>query len=227
MNSMGVDKRACLSSLAKRRQSTRWDGYKSIADYHKGVYECDFVSPYAKSAGNINSSIMVILQDWSSDYSLSRPMIDEGARDLGYTPSEPTNRNLARLLKNTFGLSISDIYATNVFPFVKLGGMSDRIPFADLIRAARQFALPQIEIVNPRLVICLGMDTFNALRVACGYSRTPNMETAIKGHFAVGSSHIWYQAHTGHFGQISRNKGGADRVSRDWIRMKESMMRSE
>ena len=37
-----------LLGLAKLRQATRWPGYTSIADYHEGAYECDFVSPYTK-----------------------------------------------------------------------------------------------------------------------------------------------------------------------------------
>jgi hypothetical protein len=61
-----MDKRARLLSLARLRQSTRWRGYTSIADYHGGVYECDFVSPYTKTAGNSDAEIMVLLQDWSS-----------------------------------------------------------------------------------------------------------------------------------------------------------------
>jgi hypothetical protein len=150
---------------------------------------------------------------------LSGPL-DEGARDLGYTPSEPTNRNLARLLKATFGLSISDVYGTNLFPFVKPGGMSDRIPDGDLVRAAQEFALPQIDIVSPRLVICLGMVTFNALRIARDLPHAGNMEAAINSPFTTGNSRVWYQARTGHFGQVSRNKGGVDRVSQDWLGMK-------
>jgi hypothetical protein len=217
-----MDKPARLLSLARLRQATRWAGYRSIADYHGGVYECDFVSPYTKSAGNVDAEIMVLLQDWCSHESLSGPL-DEAARDLGYTPSEPTNRNLARLLQATFGLSISDVYATNLFPFVKPRGMSEPILDSDLVRAAREFALPQIEIVNPSLVVCLGMVTFNALRVTCGLPVAENMDMALNSPFMAGDSHVWYQAHTGHFGQANRNKGGVDRVSQDWLRMKSAV----
>ena len=37
----------------------------------------------------------------------------------------------------------------------------------DFVRAANEFALPQIQIVEPKIVICLGLATFNALRRAC------------------------------------------------------------
>ncbi|MEI8372161.1 MAG: hypothetical protein WCJ35_04905 [Planctomycetota bacterium] len=217
-----LNKRSRLLSLARLRQSTRWDGYNSIADYHDGAYECDSVSPYTKTARNVDANIMVILLDWASDCALSGPL-DRDARDLGYTRSLTTNINLVRLLNDTFGLSLSDVYGTNLFPFVKPGGMSAGIPDRDLKRAALEFALPQIDIVNPRLVICLGMDTFNPIRRQYGLSRAKNMEAAISSPFTIGNTKVWFQAHTGYFGQMMRNKGSVDQVMLDWKRMKDAL----
>jgi hypothetical protein len=58
-----MDKQDALLALAKLRQGTRWPGYNCIGDYHAGAYECDLVSPYTKSAGNVDAEIMVMLQD--------------------------------------------------------------------------------------------------------------------------------------------------------------------
>lgn len=215
-----MDKRARLLALAKHRQAETWPGYHSIADYHHGAYECDHVSPVTKSAGHVDAQVMILLQDWSSHDALSG-RLDIGARDLGYTPSEPTFRNLERLLSSTFDLSLSDVYATNLLPFVKPGGMSASLQERDLVRAAVEFGIPQIEIVRPKIVICLGMATFNAVRKAAGLPSARNMQDAIDSTFSVGGSRVWFQAHTGHFGQISRNKGGVNRVTADWERMKD------
>lgn len=214
-----MDKRARLLELAKLRQASHWPDYKSIKDYHNGAYECDYVSPYTKTAGNVDADVMVMLQDWSSDESLRQPL-DLDAQRLGYTPTLPTNLRLEQLLTNTFGLCLSNVYGTNLFPFVKPGGMSSHIQKRDLIKAARQFALPQIEIVSPRLVICLGLVTFESLQSACGLAPAGKMEIAINSPFSVGKSRVWCQAHTGALGQMNRNKGGVDRVSQDWLRMK-------
>jgi hypothetical protein len=212
-------KQSELLALAKLRQRTRYPGYKCIGDYHAGVYECDFVSPHTKTAGHIDSEIMVMLQDWASDEFLNGPFHEPSAK-LGHTPSLPTNRNLTRLLNKTFGINLRDVYGTNLFPFVKLGGMSVSIRQADLDAAARQFALPQIRVVNPVLVICLGLVTFNALRKACGLKRCTNIYAAIESPFNIGAVRVWCQAHTGALGQNNRNKGGVDRVSEDWQKMK-------
>jgi hypothetical protein len=214
-----MSKQSELLALAKRRQSTKWDRYTGIGDYHDGRYECDFVSPYTKSAGNVDAEIMVMLQDWSSDEAMKEPF-DEECANLGYTPSLQTNKTLIRLLNKTFELTLRDIYATNLFPFIKPGKMSERIPQRDLIAAGREFALPQVRIVNPKLVICLGLVTFNALRRACDFNACRPFSVAIENPFNVDSTRVWCQAHTGALGQKNRNRAGVSRAPDDWLRMK-------
>lgn len=218
-----MSKEEALAELAKMRQSTRWDGYRCIGDYHDGAYECLFVSPYTKSAHNIAASVMVILQDWSSDSSLSGHL-DNDSVVIGHTPHLATNKNLKRLLNETFNLTLGETYGTNLFPFVKHGGMSSKISRSDLARAAREFCIPQIRIVSPQLVICLGLAVFNAIRETQGLSRMDTLSLALESPFKIGSSAIWCQAHTGARGQNTRNKGDRQRTTRDWLQMKQAVL---
>ena len=213
-----MDKNQQLLLLAKKRQRTRLPGYGCIGDFHDRVYECDYVSPYTKSAGNVDATVMVLLQDWSSADRLSGP-INENAMKLGHTPELPTNRNLVALLKAHFGFGLSDIYATNIFPFVKQGNLSARIPVRVLTETAMDFAVPQIEIVNPVIAACLGKDTFNALRRAHGAKPVATLEEGIRSPFFICGTEVWCQAHTGALGRINRNRHGVDRVTSDWARM--------
>ena len=212
-----------LKALARKRQSCHWRGYKGIGDYHSGAYECDFVSPYTKTAGNVGSHIMVILQDWSSDAALSQPL-NRDCVTYGYATNLYTNRNLERLLQEHFSASLRDIYATNLFPFVKRGQMGTTIPRSDLVRAAQDFALPQINTVRPKLAICLGLVTFNALCEACGHEPVYPIAAAIRAPFSLGPTRVWCQAHTGARGQNNRNSG-RKRVPEDWKRMKKDLSR--
>ena len=216
-----IGKVAALCDLARKRQETRWPGYKCIGDYFDGAYECDHVSPYTKAANNVDANVFILLQDWSSDQALGRSL-DSDARDFGYTRSDPTNIRLERLLGTHFQLSLDRTYTTNLFPFVKMGNMSARIAVADLTRAANEFAVPQVEIVRPRLVICLGLSTYNALRRARGCRLVRSVSDAGETRFDIGGAEVWCQAHTGALGQINRNRGGIDRVSPDWERMARS-----
>jgi restriction system protein len=205
-----------LYALAQKRKATRWPGYGCIGDYHAGAYECDFVSPYSITAGNVDADIFVMLQDWSSDESL-REALDEVSARYGLTPSWPTNRRLMELLSSHFGILLSDTYGTNLFPFIKMGAISSSIPMGDMVRAAKEFAIPQIRIVKPRLVICLGLTTFKAIQVAYGLPPAQSVGLAIASPFTVDGTRIWCQAHTGSLGQNNRKRA---QVAVDWNSMK-------
>lgn len=197
---------------------SRWAGYKCIGDYHGGVYECDFVSPYTRSAGNVEAELMVLLQDWASDDVLSGPVLPERLA-TGHDPHRRTNQRLRELLRQHLGLELAQVYATNVFPFVKVGSMSESIRKKDLVRAAREFAIPQIEFVGPRFAVCLGKAAFNAVAVAAGRPEAKLLADAIASPFGIGKTRVWCQAHTGQQSTNIRNRGGVDRVTRDWACM--------
>lgn len=217
-----MSKEQKLKALAKHRQESRWEGYHCLADYRNGTLECEeHVSPYTKGAHNLDALVMVMLQDWSSDRTL-RNAQSPASSEFGHDPKIPTNIRLKELLKSTFGLGLKETYATNLFPFIKNGLMSARIPTKDLQRAAVEFAIPQIEIVKPKIVICLGKNTFNAIRVAHGLSHAPTMESAIASPFNIGESTVWAQAHTGSWGQGNRNRGRPGRTFEDWKQMKDA-----
>ena len=211
----------------KRRRKDVLPGYKRLGDYSNADFECNFVSPYSKGAHNLNADVMILLQDWSSDQALRRSV---GASELGRDPNLPTNRNLCSLMKSSLAMELSETYATNLFPFIKAGGLSSRIPFADFVVAAKEFAIPQIRIIAPRLVVCLGKTTFNTLRVvaaqlglAPGLSRCRDMSTAIDSPFDIEFSgrtvSIWAQAHPGAWGQRNRNMDDPGQTLMDWKKM--------
>jgi uracil-DNA glycosylase len=204
-----------LRRLAAKRAADSW-GYKNLADFHGGAHECAFVSPYTKSAGNVASDIVVMLQDWASEEGLSGPLIADSLR-LGYTPNVGTDINLIRLLGEHFKVALGDVYATNLFPFIKRGGMSSAIPRKDLVRAAKAFGWPQIEAIRPRLVIALGLDTFNALCEGVDVATASKMDLAIRKPVDRDATRVWCQAHTG--GRGLANRGGKVNVSADWAAM--------
>lgn len=215
-----MNKEKELFELAKKRQKTKYKDYKNIWEFPQIGDWSNFVSPYTKSANNFDSNIMVMLQDWSSEDTLGKSK-DKDIDDMikcGYTQRFPTNMKLIELLGKHFDVKLNKIYATNLFPFIKKGGSSSRIPQKDLIFAAKEFGLPQIKIINPKIVICLGLPTFNALRKAKD-SKLVNcyrLDDAFEQRFEYNQSTIFCQAHTGSWGQKIRKK---DRVKEDWLMM--------
>ncbi len=208
-----------LAELARLRQTTRWPGYRGIGDFYDGFYECDHVSPYTITACNVNSPIMVVLQDWASEEGMGDEP-DPVVRNQGYSPNGRTNVTLERLLKAHFGLAIRETYATNLFPFVKPGKMNSPIPFEILERAAHVFALPQIKIVEPQLVIILGVASFRAIAFAVGgLIGWPKLADAIENPIQSGDVKLWCQAHTGRSGSTGRAAANWALMAREFGRM--------
>jgi restriction system protein len=170
-SSKKADRLAALAQLRRHPDAgTCRDGYsrdyRRIEEFHDRYYDRhDWVSPWTLSACNVDSDLMIVGQDWASeDFLLKDP--DPKIRQFSHDPALATNRNLKRLLQEAFGRRFEDTFATNAFVFAKPGGMNSRLPVADLILSATRYALKEVEIVRPRMVICLGIGTFNAVRSA-------------------------------------------------------------
>lgn len=218
MDTSQQDKTSLLRQLAMKRQSddqsclTRI--YKQVGDIHGGVYDSwGLVSPWSKSACNVNSSVMIVAQDWTSEDSAKK---QPSNFELGYSPELPTNRNLQAFLKDYFRMSFGDVYATNLFVFVKPGSLSARIPSKDLLYSARTYTLAEIQIVNPRIVICLGSATFTALCKAIGV-KPPNFKESVDNPVSYGETLVFGVPHTGGFG--TKNAGGLENVRKIWARL--------
>jgi len=221
---MNVEKLRRLKELGSKRKAAAWDGYFQISDFHDGKYDSEFVSPYTKGADNTDSKVFLLLQDWSSFDFLSNPVLDLDAIRIGRTPHLPTNRNLAKLLKEFFQSGLNDVFATNLFPFIKPGKMNQRIETTNYLRAAHEFAIPQIEIVDPQIVVCFGLQVAKAMRRAVAELATKKLGDIIGSPVIVRSRQYWFQAHPGGQGMAAR--GGFQKLRSDWASMIASMQSS-
>ena len=208
-----MDKIDRLRLLAIERKADERPGYFRLSDFHEGAYDRhDHVSPWSLSAHNADAQLLILLQDWSSSDVLSRD-IDREAVEKGYTPSLRTNVNLIDLVRQHFGLNISETYVTNLFVFIKPGGISARIPMSDMEYCAERYAIPQIRIVCPPVALCVGLQTLNAVRLALGESPV-RAAAAANEPLQVGSTLVFGVPHTGWWGTI--NAGGRREVDAIW-----------
>ncbi len=124
----------------------------------------NWISPYTKGACQPNG-IAVVLQDWASESGLLGQH-DPRITALGRDPDRITNQRLEALLQIVLGTSLCNVYATNVFPFVKPGAMSSSISQALVNRTAQTFTAPELAIANPKLILALGKMAQRALQKA-------------------------------------------------------------
>ena len=151
--------------LAEERASTCWLPHKQPEEF--GYDFRTWVSPYTKGAYKYGG-LAFVLQDWASADGLCGTINPEIQR-YGRTPALMTNVRLEHLLGRLLGLRLADVYVTNAFPFVKAGGMSASLRDSDVRRAARRFAVRELELAKPRLVLALGGVAYSALG-HCGVS---------------------------------------------------------
>lgn len=216
------DKLLRISNLSAKRRADHYKNYQSLGGIFNGLYDKhEFVSPWTISACNVDSPLMLIAQDWASEDGLLSEQ-DESKRNviqrLGYCPSLQTNRNLQRLLHDHFGLTFEDVYATNAFVFIKSGGMSARIPSADLLYSVKHYTLEEIKIVLPKMVICIGATTHKTLLRSIG-ARVTSIEESLRSPIEFFGAAIYGSYHTGAWGTKA---AGGEKGMRDlWKRLGE------
>jgi hypothetical protein len=212
---MSVEQKcAALRQLARKRRRDSIQGYFRLSDFHGGYYECCFVSPWTKSAHNVDADVMVLGQDWSSSDSLNRRRVPE-QRKKGQTWNLPTNIRLRDFLKQHMQLDFCETYATNVFPFIKKGPTNARIRPIDMRYCAKEYTIPEMEIVAPKMAICLGKSTFEALELSLGEKPRQFADAFLpKWRIKYRSTEIYGVPHPGSWG--IRNAGGIEQVHARW-----------
>lgn len=213
-----INKHESLKKIRDLRVLTRYEGFFSIEDFFSSNIDGMHLSPFTKSSQNVDSDIVFILQDWASEDFINKGLNDE-AIELGYDPNIMTNKNLINLLKEHFDKNLKDIYTTNLFPYIKKGGMNARIPSRFLKKSATDFIVPIINIIKPRLVVCFGLSVFNTIRQTHGLKNVPNIEQAVNSPFTHRNSIYFCQAHPGMLGKNNRNRNSTNKVHNDWNKM--------
>ena len=187
--------RTALAELGRRRREAHAPcRHLNLSQIKNGEYDCDLVSPREKWSGNVNSEVLVFLRDWwgadklqaasgSAHEELIRKGIVEGLR---------TNVDLDdRLQLHGFG-SARDVYATNLFPWARVG----RATYPQLRSGAIAYGLPMIDILRPKLVVAMGPNIYRALHEADrGSSPSVTREQIVECPFRIGRTWVIGQAH--------------------------------
>jgi hypothetical protein len=213
-----MGKKEELAELVELRRSETHASYISLSAYDGGFYDLDFVVPWTAGAKNLEASLMIVGQDWISEEFLkknSQPEKRAARREFGQDAMLPTNINLKRLLKAHFGALFSDTYATDISVFIKPGDMDGDVPMKDLRYFAKKYTLPQIKIVEPRMVLCLGSRAFNAIWRAIDEPQMKLSDACLPtAHTVVEGAEIYGVPHTGSWGSV--NAGGDVGVAERW-----------
>lgn len=220
---MENDKAARLAALVTKRRSETNSSYHHLHSFEGGKWDCEHVVPWTKSACNLDASLMIIGQDWASEAFLKDPKYNSPERikartEAGQDEYLPTNRRLKSFLKTHFATPFAETYAIDVLVFIKPGAMTGNVPMKDMLYCAETYALPQIQIVQPVMALCLGSKTFNSLRRALGRSDLALREACEPtAHTIYNGTEIYGVPHTGGLGHAAA--GGMENVDGIWSRL--------
>lgn len=221
---MSIEKLSLIRNISMKIESDSLASLKGkyfkVSDFNDGIYyDPDYISPISKSAHNLNSKVLIILQDWASyDFLISQDHTPEKIK-TGIDLSLPTNKRLQLYLLNYFGINFYETYAINLFPYIKLGNISALIPIHDYLYSIENFIEPFIKSFEANIVIAVGSTNYNILRRFKKISKI-NIKDTYLDPFKIGNSVVLGVPHTGGMG--TANAGGEDKVKSIWKKLSDN-----
>ncbi|SDJ99880.1 restriction system protein [Bradyrhizobium sp. Rc2d] len=215
-----MNKSAALGELVAKRRNETELAYHHLHSFDQGMWDCEHVVPWTKSACNVDAALILIGQDWASEKFLREPRYNTSERvsarkAAGQDEYLPTNRRLKSLLRTHFRMEFAQTYATDVLVFIKPGNMTGNVPMKDMLYCAETYTLPQMRIIQPVIAICLGAKTFNSVRRALMLADLKLKEAhAPPAHTIYNGTEIYGVPHTGGLGHA--NAGGMERIDQIW-----------
>jgi uracil-DNA glycosylase family 4 len=145
-------------------------------------FDSDEIGPWTRWLGDLDARVLVVGQDWGDEHAF------EKQKDLD-SPNSATNRMLRELLASV-GVPVPDVgvaagpsgvFLTNAVLCFKDQGCQAPVREEWFQACGPRFLRPQIELVNPRVVICLGERAYGAVLSAYDLPAHPNWRRAVEG----------------------------------------------
>ena len=182
-----ADKPELYSALVScRKACTACAGLSNVASYEAGAFDSAEIGPWTRWQADLDARVMVIGQDWGDRSAFVR----QKGVDVD---SSATNQVLRELLASV-GLELSPpqsgqpperrgVFLTNAILCLKAGGAQADVLNAWFDTCGVRFLKPQIELVNPPVVVCLGERAYRAVLRAFGIRPRPFRQAVDAGDF--------------------------------------------
>jgi uracil-DNA glycosylase len=154
-------RKACRACTSLTNPSTSLTNPSVCED---GKYDCDAIGSWSAWQGNLDAPLMLVGQDWGDVQWFVR---EEGRS----TDTSRTNKTLLRLLASIgFELKLPSetpgdgvLFFTNAVLCLKDGGAQASVPTEWFRNCGTRFLRPTIELVQPKIVVCLGERAYRAV----------------------------------------------------------------
>jgi DNA polymerase len=188
-----------------------------------GAYDnTGHIGPWTQWQGNLDAKLMVIAQDWGGkEYYVEHKGLEE---DINIT-----NRRICELLASV-GVNIElprkpqserPLFFTNSVLCLRPGRLTGPIKSRWFDNCSREFLRPQVELVNPRVIVTLGLKAYRSLLMAYEMPHKTLMREAVQETVRLpGGQMLVPVYHPGNNGTRSRS---FENQKSDWQRVKRAI----
>ncbi len=217
---------AYRSLVEQRKLCTQCDSLqcelKNPSMAFNGQYDTSEIGHWTDWQGDLDARMMIVGQDWGDARTLE---IQKGKCNVD---NSATNRALMKLIQiagikvdeNNIGEKNPDLFFTNAILCMKTnGGLAGKVKSAWFRNCVRQFLMPLIEIVQPKVIVTLGEKATQSLLRGYGYKGIKfKALVEQESPIVVGSNIAVFPVfHCGSLGQ--RNRPFEQQKS-DWLRIR-------
>lgn len=145
------------------------------------------IGPWTRWQGDLDARLMIVGQDWGG--------VPSFVRQGGWNLDSETNRFLRGLLKSVLvdvdapepfmPVNRNGVFATNAALCLKAAGDSSHVRAPCFRNCRSAFLKPQIEIVQPLVVVCLGLEAYSATMNAFGLPPERTLRDAVESQLRV------------------------------------------
>ncbi len=159
--------RAYRNLVGVRKSCSLCAGLINPSRSASGIYDGDEIGPWTRWEGDLDASVMVVGQDWGDEQGFKRQ------KGLDSSNSS-TNRTLRDLLASV-GVRVDTptnqtqrvgVFFTNAILCLKQGGAQAHVRPQWFRNCGCHFLRPQIDLVHPKVVVCLGEQAYRAVLAA-------------------------------------------------------------
>lgn len=147
-----------------------------------GAFDSPQIGPWTRWLGDLNADVMVVGQDWGDwrafttqrgdnhAYSATNDFLRELLLSIGVNTRDPRTDDPSR-----------GVFLTNAILCFKDAGCQGPVRDQWFTNCGRLFLRPQIELIQPKAVICLGERAFRAVLKAFEIPCTLSFKDAVEG----------------------------------------------
>lgn len=179
-----MDERASRyrAMVLERKTCSRCLGLVNASKLHEGRFDSDEIGPWTRWLGDLDARVLVVGQDWGDQ----RAFVQQEGRDIS---NDETNRMLRKLMAS-IGFPVPDVgavtgpsgvFLTNAVLCFKDQGCQGPVRKEWFRTCGSRFVRPLIELINPRVVICLGQQAFTAVLSAYALPVHSSWRSAVEG----------------------------------------------